>query len=208
MQSGYPTPQDLYEASEKGEIQPFFDITNNRVTIAQLVLEECLRIAARSSQLAVAKLLLNDFSVNKNATDDAGKSAINYASGETMEYLNFDQALSQEFLKAVDDRNLESIRSFLPNELVDVNAFNGNGDAFYRCCDQNLPEILRELLAHPRANPNGNPCSWTPLKTAIANGFQECVDLLLAFPSINKRINKYGIEGNVKIPDGVFVEKI
>lgn len=59
MENKYPTPRDLYEAAEKGQIQPFFDISNNEVTIAQSVLEECLRIAVRSSQLNVVKLLLN-----------------------------------------------------------------------------------------------------------------------------------------------------
>lgn len=206
MENVYPTPKDLYEAAERGQIQPFFDISNNSVTIAQSVLEECLRIAIRSSQLDMVKHLLNDHSADKNAADDTGKSALDYASGEILEYLNYDQALSQEFLRAVDERNLESVRSFLANERVNVNAYNSSGDAFYRCCENNFPEILRELLAHSKANPNGSPCSWTPLKTAISNKFQECIDLLLAHPKIEKRINNYGLD-DVTIPEGVIVDK-
>lgn len=208
MQSDYPTSKDLYEAAENGQIQPFFDISNNHVTVAQSVLEECLRIAARSSKIVIVKHLINDHSVDKNAADDSGKTASNYAAGNSdiVEYLNYDSVLSQEFLNAVDDNNLEKVKSLLANDKVDVNAYNSSGDAFFRCCEKNLPEILKELLAHPKANPNGSPCSWSPLKTAISGSFQECIDLLLACPKIEKKIDNYGL-GDVIIPEGVILEK-
>lgn len=83
---------------------------------------------------------------------------------------------SFDFLEAVYHQDHEAVRGYLASDDVDVNYSSGKGCAFYLAVQNDDIEMLRLLLSHPQANPNGKGSSWTPLLTAIYRRQQEILD--------------------------------
>eukprot|EP00759_Apiculatamorpha_spiralis_P051348 PhF_6_TR5193/c0_g1_i2/m.7473 len=96
----------------------------------------------------------------------------------------FDILKSFDFLQAVRDKDIAAVKTFLEDPQVNVQYATHEGCAFHIAIhnyDQSIP-MVRLLLSHPEANPNGSPHSWSPLQSAIHQGNTELSLMLLNDP--------------------------
>ncbi len=106
-------------------------------------------------------------------------------------------------LNAVSQGNLHEVQNLVNNPQTDINVSDGGGCAFFRAVRINRPDILRVLLSRQEANPNGLGNSWSPLKTAVFLGNQECINILLADQRVKRTIDNWGLSKSTPIPEGV-----
>jgi len=104
------------------------------------------------------------------------------------------------FINSQDLKKVQELLKVIPK--VDISgSFGGGGCVVFRAVDRPETEIsveiLRSILQHPYANPNGSPSAWTPLKMALSRRSIRMVNALLAHPKVLAEVTTHGLSCDI-----------
>ena len=194
----------LYLASERG----FDDIVRQLLGQSQIKVNDvfgpkritALMSAAESQSLNVVKHLLLCPKVDINMKDSYGKTAMQYATNETLSVFAMRKDFLQDephtccviannkLLRAAEIGDHRAIRGLAkcPNANINIADFKGRTPLYLASMMNNL-KAVKELLAVPKIDPNKGRTSdgITPFSIASEKGYFEVMQLLLNHRRVN-----------------------
>jgi hypothetical protein len=143
----------------------------------------------------------SSLSSDRNKQSASGNAAKTHNSREPTSKERF--ATSQAFLFAIDNQDLQSVKTLLKSPNLDPNHENEDGTALFRLCNKQngdakvTLDLLEAILTHPQISVNGNERSWSPLKLALANQNKEQVKILMKHPRLQPFVIAKGLSCHI-----------